>query len=469
MIPAFIAGFAVVGGLANISASADNSEAKSINLKAEDIIREANGIAIDAKSICQGSMNKLATEKTVILQGNMKRFVKSFSKIKPVNFTDSGDLFEAAKFDKKELMTMQSLVTSVQKVKLNDVASGVSGAALAVGAADVLAGGTILGGAGVELSFAGLAGGAALGAIAAPIFAVTGLFSASEAAENLEKAKGNMSRAKAFKDQCETYALFASAVSDRCNLYYVVLKNVNDTWFSDAVLKLETLVNSKKNIGNFIKNVAGKKIYSREEMAMIASVASLAKMVKTLIDTNILDQDGNVTPESKRIVLAIQDKLTNDPPIVKMPQATSMENSQQEQGYDQVSEFADRVQSGVDSIKNNERYLRVTNELKSSVEKVKNSDQYGQLQEGVQTSVETVKKQVKKIRYQPNVVTLIIMWLMTIIWVGMGIHKLFGGLFLTSMFWIAAGIVICPITNIEMKFLTRFIIMCVFVIVGIIL
>jgi len=80
------------------------------------------------------------------------------------------------------------------------------------------------------------------------------------------------------------------------------------------------LVNSKKTFGNFIKNIVGKKIYTRQEMQMVASVASLAKMVKTIIDTNILDNNGNVTDESERVILEIQDKMNTEDLTVRMPE-----------------------------------------------------------------------------------------------------------------------------------------------------
>jgi hypothetical protein len=77
------------------------------------------------------------------------------------------------------------------------------------------------------------------------------------------------------------------------------------------------LVNSKKTFGNFIKNITGKKIYTRQEMEMVASTAALAKMLKTILDTNILDNNGQVTDESERVILAVQDKMNSGELSVK--------------------------------------------------------------------------------------------------------------------------------------------------------
>ena len=125
MVPFLIAG-AVVGLGAHACASVDNDEAKEKNMLANEIIDESKRIAQEAKTICQNSIDTLAKEKTRVLQGNMKRFVKSFSKIKSVNFSDTGNFFEIDKFNKNELITMQTMVDSVQKVSVNDIVGGVS-------------------------------------------------------------------------------------------------------------------------------------------------------------------------------------------------------------------------------------------------------------------------------------------------------------------------------------------------------
>lgn len=306
MIPLLVAG-AVIGLGARACASVDNSEAKEKNKEANKIIDKSKKKAQEAKTRCQNSISTLADEKASVLQGNMKRFVKSFSRIRPINFIEVGDLFEVAQFNRNELATIQIMVSNVQKVTVNGVVGGISGTALAVGAADMIAGGSLL--SGVGISVGGLAGGAALGAVAAPVFAITGVFSASEAAANLEKAKSNLAKAKKYEDECKTYSLFAKGVSERCDLFYYVLKEVNATWFTDAVNQLEKLVKKKRTIRNFINNIRGKRIYTRQEMQTVASAASLAKMIRTIIDTNILDNKGHLTDKSKKVITEIKKQM----------------------------------------------------------------------------------------------------------------------------------------------------------------
>ena len=428
MIPVLIAG-AIVGLGAHACASADNNEAREKNRWANEIIDESNKIAQDAKNLCQASIDSLAKEKTRILQGNMKRFVRSFSQIKPVNFSDTGDLFEIAKFNKNELTTMQIMVSSVQKVSVNDMVGGASGTALAVGAADIITGGSMLGGAGISVG--GLAGGAALGAVAAPIFAITGIFSASEASANLEKAKSNLAKAKAYQDECRTYAYLAHAVSERCDMFYETLYNINLSWFTDAVNQREMLVNSKKSFGNFIKNITGKKIYTRQEMQMVASVASLAKMVKTIIDTNILDNNGQVTDESERVILEIQDKMNTEDLTVRMPeeevqQLVHQQSLQKQTVYQhQVVDWQPCQQSN------------------------------------------NVPKADNKIPiYNPNGFVKFIMWMHTVFYIILGTFLVFGGAFICGAMWFAGGLMMCPKINVTMKFWPRFGLMILLLAIG---
>lgn len=419
MIPLIIAG-AVLGIGAHACAASDNEEAKEKNERANRIITDSRQKAERAKENCQNSMNTLAMEKAIILKGNMNRFVKSFSKIKAVNFSETQDLFETAKFNKNELMVMQNMVSEVQKVSVNEVAGGVSGAALAVGAADVLTGGAIVG---EGLAIGGLAGGAALGAIAAPVFAVTGIFAASEAAANLEKAESNLAKARAYEDQCDTYAYFADGVSDRCQLFYNTLHQIDNQWFGTAVDQLENLVNSKKTFGNFFRNMAGKKIYTREEMQRVASVASLAKMLKTIIDTNILDKNGNLTEESEQVIDDMREQLdAGMPEVAHQLRPVQYSSAQAEQAARQIA--AGQLTAG------------------------KNSKNRG--------------------AYHPAVFTQIIMWLLCVGLIACGGMMLLISEFAPAALWAAAGLIMCPKVNRNMRFWPRFITAIIFVFIGIV-
>lgn len=181
------------------------------------------------------------------------------------------------------------------------------------------------------------------------------------------------------------------------------------------------LVNSKKTFGNFLKNIVGKKIYSKQEMKMVASVASLAKMVKTLIDTNILDSNGHVTDKSEGVILEIQDKMKNEDLTVRMP------NPQVE--LIQQSTYQQFIQN-------------INMELKQILVPFK--------QQVVRQSLS-----VKQI-YDPNGFVKFIMWLHTIFYGFGGICGIFSGDFIAGTIVFAAGLMMCPKVNNTMKFWPRF-------------
>ncbi len=307
MIPILIGAAALFGLGAHAVACADNEEAQSNNNMANEIIEQSNRNVTEASDSCHYSINRLAMTKSVVLKGNMKRFVYYFSKIRPVNFKNTGHFFELADFSKNQIVEIRQTCNTVQKISPNQIAGGVSGTLLAVGAADALVGGSLLGGVGVSVG--GLAGGALLSTIAAPVFAVSGLFSASEAAANLEKSKANLEKAYAYEDECNTYVYVANSIEDRCDLFDQLISEIDEKWFENGVDTLERIINKKRTFGNFIRNMLGKKIFTDEEMAVVAQICSLAKMLNKLINTNILDSDGNITDKSEKVADEVQERI----------------------------------------------------------------------------------------------------------------------------------------------------------------
>ena len=91
MIPILIGAAALFGLGAHAVACADNEEAHSNNNMANEIIEQSNRNVTEASDSCHYSINRLAMTKSVVLKGNMKRFVYYFSKIRPVNFKNTGD------------------------------------------------------------------------------------------------------------------------------------------------------------------------------------------------------------------------------------------------------------------------------------------------------------------------------------------------------------------------------------------
>lgn len=305
MIPILIGAAALFGLGAHAVAVSDNEDAKANNELANSIISRSNAAVSEANASCQHSIDTLAITKTTVLKGNMKRFVYYFSKIKPVNFKDTGDMFEVGFINKNQITELKNMCQTVQKISPHQIAGGVSGTLLAVGAADALVGGSLLSG----VAVGGLTGGALLSTIAAPVFAISGLFSASEASANLQKSESNLAKARAYEDECDTYVYTANSVEERCDIFTDLIRQVDRRWFENGVDTLERLIIQKRTLGNFFRNLFGKKIFTDEEMKIVAEIASLAKMLKTLIDTSILDSNGDLTDESESVARNVSNRL----------------------------------------------------------------------------------------------------------------------------------------------------------------
>ena len=522
MIPILIAG-AVVGMGAHAYANVSNKEAIQMNNEANKIIDEASKLADISKTKCSGSMEKLAQIKMDIMRGNLKRFVKYYSKIKPVNFTDIGDSYDLSLLNKNELSVFQDMVNCFNKSSKNEVIGGVSGVVLAVGAADVIAGGTILGGA--SLSVGGLAGGAAIGAIAAPVFAVTGIFSASEASANLEKAKSNMIKAETYKAECETYSLLANSVADRCDLFYQTLFGVNTTMFAPAVNNLENIVKSKRTIGYFIKNISGKIIYTREEKMVIMSAVALAKMVKTIIEANILDKNGNITESSEQVISSVKYQIEE----MKQKEQARMQAEQQarmrsEQQARMQAEYQARMQAEQQTRMQAEQQVRMQAEqqvrMRAEQQARMQAEQQARMQAEQQTQMQAELQNVDRmnqekqinladsaklysqdyfynqsqaffrnnyqsgineqinikshtdnnnIKYKPHILTQIFMWICVVWWCIGGLGTLVFDSFIAGVMYIAGGLIMCPLIKRDIRFWPKFFISFVLVIIAMVI
>lgn len=328
MLGLLIAGATLLGAGANINASAKNDEAIRKNNEAQEIIADAKRSAETAQNQCRCSMSQLARIKAEILKGTMRRFVKAYSKVGKVNFNDSEGKMELTVFNDTELSNMQYLCTYVDKSQMNAVVSGASGTLLAVGAADFVAGGALLG----QVSIAGtaVAGSAVLGAVAAPVFAISGLAANSEASANLERANANLNKAFAYEEKCETYRVVADGISRRCDMFSEALDGINAEWFEKAVSEVERIVKSKNTFQDKWKKLTRQKNYTREEMAVIGSAAALAKTIKTLIDTEIVNSSGDVTQESETVICAIQGKIDEGQIPVKIDELREIQTQQAE-------------------------------------------------------------------------------------------------------------------------------------------
>ena len=323
----FIIGAAAIGaGLLGAKKAYDahetNERAERINRSAERSVDEAKAKLEKSRNACQKSLEYLGAAKLAVLNDAVMPFVRSFKKVHHVDLRNSEGLDELSKFNisKDELAEMEemgSLAESMVSGAVGGVAAGALTALGAYGAATTLGvastGAAIAGLSGVAATNAtlaflgggslaagglGMAGGMAVlgGLVAGPALAVMGFVLNSKAEENLENARANRAEAEKIVAQCETACTMCDSIKSRCDLFTEALNKLKSQ-LKAAVLTVEGIV-SRYEDGS---GKADFRKFSSDEQNSLAAACSLAKSVKSILDTPILKENGELTSESENM------------------------------------------------------------------------------------------------------------------------------------------------------------------------
>lgn len=327
----FIAVGATTGALGiekSIKAGVDQNAAKKMNNKADVIVKEATEKINICRKNCGNEIDNLGKRKIQILDESIKPFVTEFEKINHVELTESTGLDELQKFvlDKKsftELKELQSMATSMA----GGIASGAMAGALtafgaygAVGAFATASTGTAItslsgvaatnatlaffGGGSLAAGGLGMAGGTVIlgGLVAGPALAVTGFVVGSKASANLNKAYSNLAKAKEFKEEMNIASLACIGIRKRAAMFNRFLLSLNSV-FEPLIYKMRRVI---------LINGTDYRTYSYDDKKVVAEAMAIAGAIKTVLDTPILDEDGNLTEKSQHIVDETRKKLGNN-------------------------------------------------------------------------------------------------------------------------------------------------------------
>lgn len=314
---------AAVGAGKTIKAGVDNSIAKHVNSDANDRITEARTRLENARTNAGNLINNLGKEKIYILNNSIDRFLDSFEKIKNVEFDIPEGINELNKIridcnSFVELREMSDIASSFVSGSVAGVASGAiiafgaynaattfatasTGTAIATLSGAAASNATLAFFGGGSLATGGIAGGTAVlgGLVAGPALLVMGVMTGSKASKNLDDAYSNEAKSNKVAAELDMATDLCKNISRRTLMFYNLLARL-DAYFVPLVYKLEEIVEREGT--DYSK-------YSLSSKNTLAGVATVAKTIKSVLNTPILNEDGSLTDESEKLAT----KIYNEP------------------------------------------------------------------------------------------------------------------------------------------------------------
>lgn len=320
-LPFILAGAAIVAGgygvKKGIDAKDDFDTAKRVNRRAQSMFDKAKSELEEERELTQKAMENLGQAKYKIYNESIIPFVDVFSKIKNVSFEDNNldDATNLPVMSAGELARMKSSVLEIKGVLSGGITAlgsgGLAGLA-AYGGVGVLgtastgtAIGTLSGAAATNATLAWLGGGSLAaggygmaggmmvlgGVVAGPVLAVGGMMMASKAEAAKEDAYGNLDKAELASEQMKEARVAASGIRLRFEEITKVLRSL-ELRFQPLLQSLNELVESNTNYST----------YSEEDRKGVMIAASTAKVLKNLLEAPIIDKEGTLTPESRKVL-----------------------------------------------------------------------------------------------------------------------------------------------------------------------
>lgn len=324
-IPFLLAGLGLAAGAIGIGG---HIEAKDTNEKAQRISREAQELYEEAQESLENSQEEtknalleLGISKKDILEGSVSQFLQAYERIKNIKLNDSVGINEISKFeiDQEEVLQLREMSGIYQSVISSGIAGAATGSLIALAASGTLpflvggvTGGLTVAGSCLAVGELGLAAGTAgsallgglttgialtpFAAVAAPVVFFTGISSSIKADENLEKAQTMYAEAEAAAEKMMISERMCDAIGERAEMFNDLLEEL-DGMFLECVQSLDNM--TKEKIAVYGKNRIDAKVFTREELKLVAVTRALAGAVKAVIDIPILNEEGTLSNKSE--------------------------------------------------------------------------------------------------------------------------------------------------------------------------
>ena len=321
-IPFIIGGVAAAaalyGATKSVSGAMDHSTAKDVNNDATSLVNSANQKVEQQRQATNTTLEDYGQRKLRAFNGVIVDFIETFERLKNVELSQSPELdkLTAGDFTNKALAGLRQDYQALKDAGLG-LGTGVGGgAALAFGAyngtmllATASTGTAIsslsgvaatnatlawLGGGSLAAGGWGMAGGMMVlgGIVAGPALAIFGHVLGNKGEEALNTARSNMEQAVTIRDQADLMASKLRAIEQVTSL-------ANGT-FSTTSSQLRRSVGDLRRVID--SHGVDYQAFTVESKSVVFRSVKLVQLLKAMIDTAILDKDGN-------LILATQKRI----------------------------------------------------------------------------------------------------------------------------------------------------------------
>jgi len=306
-----------VGSGKTLKAVTDNSKASKINKLANDNVENARNELDRQRKEVGAALESLGAIKLNVLNNNVTEFVKSFEQIKNIDFKSSIGLEELANLhiDQNTFKELKELGNFAIGVAGGAAAGAAGGALTALGAysaamtfASASTGTAIaslsgaaatnatlafFGGGSLATGGLGMAGGMAVlgGLVAGPALMVMGMITGAKAQEKVENALANKAQSDEIVESLKTASVQCSAIRRRTYLFYNLLAHL-DARFLPQIWRMQEIIETEGT---------DYRTYKPESKKAIAVAASTAVTIKSVLDTPILTEEGELTAVSEKV------------------------------------------------------------------------------------------------------------------------------------------------------------------------
>lgn len=302
----FLIGAAVIGaGLAGIGG---HLSAKETNEKAQKIANEAKEKFEKAKANLetkQADVNECFSNyldnKKDVLNTVMKRFFDSYNYIKSFNLKSSTGIAEIdqMEFGLSQLEELKNLAHVYNQAN-TDIDS--SNAALFLGAAaGPVAAATFASGGILAATLT-----SPLAIIGAPVFLFSAFKADEKAHENLDKAETFAKETEVTVSKINANVKLCKAIIEKVNLYDELLDQFHEVFVGYEKEMTKVIQSALKKSSD---HKISPEMFTEADLSLFAVTRNIAKAVKLIIDTPIIDKDWHLTKDSEENYIASQQLL----------------------------------------------------------------------------------------------------------------------------------------------------------------